>query len=51
VWIINHLLGYHPNVTVLDSAGNEWDGEIAHLDTDTLSITFTSAFGGTAYLS
>lgn len=52
VWTIVHNLGYRPGgILIIDSAGTEWQGEIAHLDLNTLTITFTVAFGGTAYLS
>lgn len=51
VWWVEHDLGYHPNVQSFDSAGSEWEGEVNHIDNNTLTITFTSAFGGVAYLS
>jgi hypothetical protein len=51
VWTIVHNLAYRPAVFVIDSAGNEWHGVISHVDGNSLTITFTTAFGGTAYLS
>jgi hypothetical protein len=50
-WIINHNLGFMPNVTVQDSAGTIVEGEIRYTDTNNLTLTFSSAFSGHAYLS
>ena len=50
-WIITHNLGWIPNVTVQDSAGNIVEGEIAYTNTKQLTITFSAAFSGNAYLS
>lgn len=51
VWSITHNLGFFPNVTVLDSAGTEVEGDVAYVDANNLTVTFTAAFGGVAYLS
>jgi hypothetical protein len=51
VWTINHNLDFFPNVTAFDSAGTEIVGSIEHQSAKVLTITFTSATGGTAYLS
>jgi hypothetical protein len=51
VWIINHGLGFYPNVTVIDSGGNEVAGDITYVDLDHLIDTFVSSFGGNAYCS
>ena len=51
VWTINHNLDFFPNVTAFDSAGTEIVGAIEHQSAKVLTITFTSATGGTAYLS
>jgi hypothetical protein len=50
-WVITHNLGFHPNVTVQDSAGNIVEGEIAYTNTNSLTVSFVSAFSGKAYLS
>lgn len=50
-WVINHNLNFHPNVTVVDSAGTLVEGEIHYDDRNTITLTFASAFGGNAYLS
>jgi len=50
-WTINHNLGFYPNLTVQDSAGTIYEGEIAYTNSDSLTVTFSSAFSGKAYLS
>lgn len=50
-WVITHNLNFHPNVTVQDSAGNIVEGEIAYTNTNSLTVSFASAFSGKAYLS
>lgn len=51
VWVIPHNLGFVPNIRIEDSAGGDVEGEVEVVDTNTLQVTFTAAFGGTAYLS
>ena len=51
IWIINHGLGTFPSVTVLDSAGNTVFGDIVYNDQNTLTLTFSASFTGTAYLN
>jgi hypothetical protein len=50
-WVIAHNLGFKPNVTVVDSAGTIYEGEITYTNTVSLTVTFSSAFSGKAYLS
>jgi hypothetical protein len=50
-WVINHNLGFKPNVTVVDSAGTIYEGEIAYTNTNSLTVSFSAAFSGRAYLS
>ena len=50
-WSITHNLGFKPNVTVIDSAGNIVEGEIAYTNSNSLTVSFQSAFSGYAYLS
>ena len=50
-WTINHDLGFYPSVTVFLSSGDIVEGAIAHTDTNNLTITFSAAISGTAYLS
>lgn len=50
-WTVAHGLGYRPNVTVEDSAGNVVEGDVVHVDENTLTIKFSAPFGGAANLS
>jgi len=50
-WVISHGLAFFPNVTVQDSAGNIVEGEIAYTNANSLTVSFSSAFSGKAYLS
>jgi len=50
-WTINHNLGFRPVVAVTDSAGDECVGDIAHSNTNTLVVTFSSSFSGRARLT
>jgi hypothetical protein len=51
IWVINHNLNFLPNVTVADSSGAICEGEIEYTNSDSLTLTFTGAFSGKAYLS
>ena len=50
-WSITHNLGFKPNVTVVDSAGNIVEGEISYTNSNSITVSFQSAFSGYAYLS
>jgi hypothetical protein len=50
-WHITHPLGYRPAVTVVDSAGTMVVGEVTYTGVSTLTISFSAAFAGSAYLS
>ena len=50
-WSITHNLLKFPSVTVLDSSGNTVFGDIVYNDNRTLTLTFSAAFTGTAYLN
>lgn len=50
-WNINHNLGFRPAVTVVDSGGNDVVGSILYVDEDNVVVTFSTAFGGKAFLS
>lgn len=50
-WAITHNLGFNPNVTVVDSGGTIYEGEITYTNTNSLTVSFSSAFSGKAYLS
>lgn len=50
-WVINHNLGFYPNVNIVDSAGTSVEGSYTFLSVNTVIATFTSEFSGKAYLS
>jgi hypothetical protein len=50
-WTIVHGMSFRPNVTVIDSAGDEVEGDISYVDANTLVLHFSGGFSGVAYLS
>ncbi|MFT3664635.1 phage portal protein [Piscinibacter sp.] len=50
-WTIHHNLGMRPNVTVINSAGDEVEGDSDYPNENTVVLTFGAAFSGEAYLS
>ena len=50
VWTITHNLNGYPTAVVLDSACNQCEGTISYTNANTMVITFTAAFSGTAYI-
>lgn len=51
VWTINHDLDKYPSITVVDSAGSIVIGEIAYNNENNVTLTFSAAFSGVAYLN
>lgn len=51
VWNINHMLGKFPSVTIVDSAGSVVLGDIDYADNNNVTLSFTGAFSGKAYLN
>lgn len=51
VWTITHNLGQYPSVTVVDSAGSAVEGDGVYVSANVITITFTAAFAGVAYLN
>ena len=51
VWTINHNLGFFPNVTVVDSTGEQVEGEVDYVDSNSVVVSFSGGFSGMAYLS
>jgi hypothetical protein len=51
VWTIIHPLAFQPNVTVVDTQGEQVEGEVDYTSGSVVTVTFNAAFGGTAYLS
>lgn len=50
-WSIPHNLGYHPSITVVDSAGTVVEGCKRYLDENNIEINFSAPFSGIAYLN
>ena len=48
---ITHNLGFYPNVTIKDSAGNILETGIDYNSINQITLTMAQPFGGTAYLS
>jgi hypothetical protein len=47
-WTVDHSLGRHPVVSVLDSAGSQVEVDVSHVTTDQLILTLAYAVSGTA---
>lgn len=50
-WSIAHNLNYFPTVQIFDSGSNLVEGAVTHTDANNISITFSAALSGKAYLS
>ena len=50
-WTITHNLGFYPNVLTQDSAGTTIEGSVVYTSLNSLTITFSVALTGKAYLS
>jgi len=50
-WVVAHNLNKFPSVTVVDSAGTIVIGEIDYIDMNNVTLTFSAAFSGVAYLN
>lgn len=50
-WEITHNLYKYPSVSVVDTGGNAVIGDVEYTSLNTLVITFTAPFSGTAYLN
>ena len=51
IWEITHNLDKYPSVTIVDSAGSVVMGDITYTSKSTLTVTFSAAFSGKAYLN
>jgi hypothetical protein len=51
IWTINHNLGGYPNVTLVDNAGAEFEGEVEYPSPNTIVVTLAYSISGKAYLS
>ena len=50
-WSITHNMGKYPSVTIVDSAGSAVVGDVLYIDENTLTVSFTGACLGYAYLN
>lgn len=50
-WFIEHNLGKHPSVTVVDSGESVVVGDVTYINLNSLIINFASEFSGKAYLN
>ena len=50
-WTIEHNLGRCPSVTIVDSAGTVVYGDVQYVDDNVLTVSFSAAFDGKAYLN
>lgn len=51
VWHLVHGLGQFPSVVTVDSAGSTVIGAVTYVSSDEITVTFSSAMAGTAYLN
>jgi hypothetical protein len=51
VWTITHNLGFVPNVTTTESAGTSIEGSVDYPSPTQVTVTFSIAVSGIAYLS
>lgn len=47
-WNVQHSLGKRPSVTILDSSGNQVEGQIIYIDNNNVEIRFAFSMSGTA---
>ena len=50
-WNITHNLNKYPSVSIVDSGNNWVVGDIEYINTNELTVNFTAAFSGKAYLN
>lgn len=50
-WSITHALGGRPSVTVVDTGGTVVIGEVVYNSDTSITINFSAAFSGFAYLT
>lgn len=50
-WLVQHNLAKYPSVSVVDSAGDECEGEVRYLTSNQLRISFSGAFSGRAFIN
>lgn len=50
-WVITHSLGGKPQVTIVDSADTHVFGDVQYNSNTQVTVTFSAAFSGKAYLT
>lgn len=50
-WTITHNMGKNPSVTIVDTANDEVEGYVKHNSNNQITITFSAAVSGKAYLN
>lgn len=50
-WVINHNMNKYPSVNIVDTANDEVTGEVKYNTLNQITISFTAAFSGKAYLN
>ena len=50
-WVITHSLGGKPSVTIVDSADTHVFGEVQYNSNTQITVLFSAAFSGKAYLT
>ena len=50
-WDITHNLGKFPSVVILDSSDDEVEGDVRYIDLNRITINFSAAFAGRAFLN
>jgi hypothetical protein len=50
-WTIAHNLGKYPSVSVVDSAGSWWIGDVTYININTVRVDFGAGFSGKAFLN
>lgn len=50
-WVISHDLPYLPNITIVDSAGSQIEGDVVYTSGTTVTVTLSAATAGKAFLS
>lgn len=51
VWTINHGLNKYPSVSVIDSSGDDVEGDVSYQGPNRVVITFSAAISGKAFLN
>lgn len=50
-WTIQHNLRKYPSVSIVDTAGSAFLGEVNYIDENSLTVSFAAAVAGYAYLN